>query len=82
MRTRGDENRFMDITWSTKKNVNYDSRAKDIRKNSEDKEDITTTQTQVPRTSDTLWSNNGQLQKYGTKDHIMHQKTKLKSSVN
>lgn len=51
----------MDITWSTKKNVNYDSRAKDIRKNSEDKEDISTTLTLVQRTCDTSWSNNGSL---------------------
>ena len=54
----------MDITWSTEKNVNYDSCTESIRKNSQDKEDISTTLTQVLRTCDTLWSNNGQLQKY------------------
>lgn len=52
----------MDIIWSTENNVNYDSCTKGIRKNSEDKEDITTTLTQVLRTCDTLQSNNGSLQ--------------------
>jgi hypothetical protein len=64
MRTRGDEIQFMDITWSTKNDVNYDSCTKGIRKNSEDKEDITTTpSTSTDRTCDTLYSNNGSLQK-------------------
>ena len=52
----------MDITWSTEKNVNYDSCTESIRKNSQDNDDISTT-TQVLRTCDTLWSSNGQLQK-------------------
>ena len=31
----------MDITWSTEKNVNYDSCTESIRKNSQDNEDTT-----------------------------------------
>ena len=52
----------MDITWSTEKNVNYDSCTESIRMSTHDKKDISTGLTQVLRTCDTLWSNNGQLQ--------------------